>query len=678
MVGSVTLRAVLAVPFLIIFVALFFVALIVVRVVNTAGDPDTVTGMLEESGAYDFAYDRILDSALADLTEQGFDFEGGPNGGTAISFDDPERVQAALKAFIETVLPREYVQQKIDESLHEVVPYATGRTDSFVIDLETGDRIEAFPDALRAASSELSLGELILEQVIAPAVVDATGQISDQALGISFTPEESNELASALLSAEWIELQIFTVADQIAPYLAGTEDELEINVSIKDRVPIAGQLLKEKLNDEDILVNLVFDQVIDPNVAQIVEGAQTFSFGIEVTETDVQEAVEIVAPEEWVRAQGDGIVDAIVAWLVGATDELSYTLELEDRKAEAAVELESLVFRKLDEQVAVTPECLTIGDGLLAANQALSGTFPSCLPAETDLVLVQMRPLISNEIRGFMLDSLPDDLTYSETELRAQMDGDTLETLDEVRDQVINGFVFTEQDLLKLFSSGEDGPSEGSLEVIDQIRAGVRFDETDLTGRLGEEQLTLFDRSRGYIAIGWNLRWVIFLPALLFLVLAAFIGGKGWRGRFMWGGAGMTAAATLFFIAITIGWAASSSYRQIDIGTNLVDDERRASLPATAALLESGEIEDLLERMASVWVQGLAFSVVPWALAGAVVLTLAALYPRYQASLPAKLRRGGGGGGRPTRDTWSAAEPRSVDAVAKDSDSGDSGDAEAA
>jgi hypothetical protein len=668
---------------LILFVALFIVALLATRVVSTAGEPKTVTSLLAESGAYDFAYDRILESALSDLTERGLEFEGGPDGVTTIAFDDPERVTAALKAFIETVLPREYVQQKIDESLSEVVPYATGRTDSFVIDLETGDRIEAFPDALRAASSELSIGELVLRQVITPAVEQVSGEITGQALGISFTPEEAAEIAETLLPAEWIEQQLFSAADQVAPYLSGDSDTLEITINIKDRVPVAGQLLKEKLNDEDTLVTLVFDQFVNPNVAQIVQSSKQFSFGIEITDADVLEAVEIVAPEDWVRAQGDGLIDAIVGWLVGAQDELSYTLDFSERKQEAVDQLEALVFRKLDEQVAITPVCQTFEEGLNAANAALSGVFPSCLPQDSDLVLDQMKPLISNELRGFILDSIPDELTYSEAMFRGQMDADSLDALDSVRDRVINGFTFTDQDLLKMFSSDEngDGPSAGSIEALDKIRAGVRFDDTDITGRLEPDTLSRFDQYRSYIALGWNLRWAVFAPAFLFLIIAAFIGGRGWRGRMMWSAGGVTGAAMLFFIAVTAGWAASASYRQVDIGGGAISEERRAEMPAMSALLESGEINDLLERMATIWVQGLANSAIPWAVGGAVVFILAAMYPKYSASLSAVVRRGGGGGGLPVAALGFEPAPQpGDDALAEEDEAAaaDPGDTEAA
>jgi hypothetical protein len=52
-------------------------------------------------------------------------------------------------------------------------------------------------------------------------------------------------------------------------------------------VPVAGQILKDKLNDEDTLVRLVFDQVIDPLVGQVVSDSTVLVVGIEITEADI-------------------------------------------------------------------------------------------------------------------------------------------------------------------------------------------------------------------------------------------------------------------------------------------------------------------------------------------------------------------------------------------------------
>lgn len=650
------MRPALAVLLALVFAALFVVALLVSRVVNTAGDPSEISGVIEDADLYDFVYDRVLDAALMDLVSKGITVQSTGDEPHTLEFEDPAQAHAAIKSLIETILPREYVRQKIEETLNGVIPYASGRQDGFQVDLETSDRIDAVPEAVRKASERIGLGELVVSGLMVPMVRDLSQQITDEALGIGFTPDEAEDAARRIFPPQWIESQVFSFVDQAAPYFSGTGDDLNIVITFKDRVPVAGQVLKEKLNDEDTLVKLVFEQIVGPLVGQIVGDSTVLAFGIVITDQDIREAVEIVAPPDWVRAQGDGIIDSVVAWLVGATENIEYTLLLADRKADAAVQLEALAMRKLDEQIAATPVCQNPAQAAAAVNDVLAAQFPSCLPQNASEVLDVMQPLIGNEIDRFVSNSIPDQITYSDADLRAQLGADSLGTLDSLRDRVVNGFTFTDEDLLNRLGNSEDpGAAENFQETLDIIRAGIVFDETDITGRMDVAQLDQFNEARNWINLGWTFRWVIFLPAVLLLLAVAFVGGRGWPGRVKWAGAPVAIVAIIFFGAIQVGWASTASFRDIAMPADSLDAETRADFPAIAALADSGEFQGMVERVGSSWISGLAMSAVPWAVGGLVLFGLGFLYPKYQHHLPAML---GGSGGPP--DGGRVVIPRGV------------------
>ena len=637
------MRPAFAVVLAFVFAVLFIVALLVSRVVNTAGDPGEIAGIIEDADLYDFVYDRVLDAALADVTTKGFTVETGLNGAETFQFEDPAQAQAAIKAFIETVLPREYVQLKVEQTLDGVIPYVSGRQDSFEIDLETGGRIDAVPGAVRTASARVGLGELIVSGLVAPTVRDLSGSITNEALGIELTPDEAEDAARRILPPEWIETQVFSLADQAAPYFAGTEDDLNIVITFKDRVPVAGQVLKDKLNDEDTLVRLVFDQVVDPLVAQFVSDTDIV-FGIEITEADIQEAVQIVAPADWVRMQGDGVIDAVVAWLVGATDTLEYTFDLSVRKADATAQLQVLALRKLDDQVAATPVCQDVSQASGALSDALRGVFPSCLPANSAGVIDVMRPLISTEIGRLIANNLPDQITYSDAALRAQLGADSLDTLDNLREIVIDGVNFTDDDLVKAFAAGDDPEALAKArETLDIVRAGIVFEQADITDRLNGAALVQFNEVRDWIGVGWNFRWMIFLPAVLMLVGIAFIGGRGWQGRAKWGGAPVAAVAIIFFATIQVGWASTVSLREEYIPDSSMSEQDAADYPRVASIVAGGELQNMVERVGSSWISGLAMSAVPWAVAGLVLFGFGLLYPRYRRWLPESMTGPGRG-----------------------------------
>ena len=645
------MRPAIAVVLALVFAVLFIVALTASRVVNTVGDPAYITGVLDEVDTYDFIYDELIDAALTDLTTQGVRFDNGVSGqAQTITFDEPEKFKAAAKKFIDTVAPREYSRRKIAELLNGLIPYATGRSDEFTIDLETQARIEAIPEAVRLAAAEIGLGELLTRELIAPAIRDLSGSLTDEALGFSFTPDEAEAAARRILPPEWIEQQVFDAVDEMAPYMSGRNDSFEVVISIRDRVPILGEIVKQKLNDEDILVKLVFEQVVDPLVTNLIADITILPFGIGITEDDVAEAVEIVAPAEWVRAQGDALIDVLIPWLTGESDDLTLTIDLRDRKTEAAVELEALAFRKLDEKIAATPVCATPFDVAAAGGQVLNGTFPDCLPQDTGIVIDGMRPLIAAELNRFVIGSVPDEVVYSDAMFRAQLGGSALDALDEVRRVVREGFVFTEQDL-----AGYIGGGGGQSDRIDIVRGGIRFDQSNLTNNMGPAQLAAFDSVRERIGLAWSLRWTVFAPAVLLLIAIAFIGGRRWRGRLMWGGGTVAVIAAGVFIAITAAWPATASLREFSLTDQAISAEIRADFPELTALLDSGALESKIEAIGTIWVGDFANSALPWAIAGLTVFAVAFLLPAYQHRLPGRLRGTGGGSPQPTRtdrDSW--------------------------
>ena len=650
----------------VVFAVVFVVALVVNHIVNTAGNPDEISAVIDDADLYDFVYDRVLDAAIADITMNGISVGNGVSGSETIQFEDPAAAASAIKGFIEEVMPREYVRHKVDETLNGVIPYVSGRKDSFSVDLETGERISALPDGVRVAAERLALGELIVSELISPLVQELSTSVTDQALGIGLTAEEADIAARRILPPEWIEAQVYSVVDQAAPYFAGQQDDMNIVITIKDRIPVAGQVLKDKLNDGDTLNKLVFQQVVDPLVAGFVADSTVLVFGIEITEADIQEAVEIVSPPDWVQTQGDGVIDSVVAWLVGATDNLTYTVELADRKADAAAQLEVLAMRKLDEQVAATPVCANPIEASTALNVALGGQFPTCLPANTQPVIDVMSPLISNQVGALITNSIPDQVTYSDADLRAQLPEGSLDTLDSLRSYVVGGISFTDEDLVARMAGDNATAQElaDSRETLDVIRAGFAFDQTFITDRMEPTQLDQFNQFREWIALGWSVRWLVFAPALVLLLAIALIGGRGWTGRARWAGATVAVVSILFFASIQVSWASTAPLREFDIAPAGFGDEQRANFPALVGVIEGGDLQNMVERVGSAWVSRMAMSAVPWAVVGLVLFGVGYAYPRVQARR-AQTAGAPTGGGSGRSDGWDTQPGDSyTDAVA--------------
>ena len=164
------MRKLLAVLLAGLFLILFFVATTVNQVVDTASDPGVINGMLDDADAYNYVYDNIIGNLVGDLVEQGIEVDTGLDTGapSVLRFEDPDQAALAITDLIETLIQREYVQEKLEASLNSVLPYVLGETDEFTIDLEVQERVRSVPGAVRKVALDLELTERAIEDLLIP------------------------------------------------------------------------------------------------------------------------------------------------------------------------------------------------------------------------------------------------------------------------------------------------------------------------------------------------------------------------------------------------------------------------------------------------------------------------------------------------------------------------------
>ena len=630
------MRPALAVLLALAFAALFIAALVVSRVADTAGDPAVMTSVLDDADVYDFFYDRVIDSILRDVTTGGIAFDSGFDDTVTIEFEDPERVRTALATAVSQLLPREYLREKVIQTLDGVLPYASGQTDEFQVDLETNDRIRQLPAVVRDISADIELGELLTSEVVTTVLREYDKSVTSKALGFSLTSDEISEAARAAFPPEWIEDTLFDVTAEVASYLSGESDQFEVTIPLRDRVRAVGEVLKGKLQDDDAVSRFVFGKVINPIVSDALDRVAVLAFNVELSDENVEEALELVAPDDLVRERGAEIIDSAVAWLVGDTDSFTIILDMRQWKANAIPDLEALAFRLAEERVALTPICRSGNETAVALSQLVTGTFPTCLPDQTGVVLSQMRPLIASEVRSYISSRVPDEVVYTDVDFRASLSANSADSLDELRRVVIRGFKFSETDLLELLAvDGSEQSYERAEDIIRVVRTGVSFDHEDIPDLMTDATFEQFEQFRDRAGTAWSLRFVVFLPALVVLVGVAITGGYDWRTRALWSGSALGGTAALFFVALTVGWSLVPSIEQLNVDITSISDGDLAQYPHFTSLLQHGELTDLALRIGGSWVEGLAFSALPWVLVGFIVAGLAWAFPSYRRYLPA-------------------------------------------
>jgi len=662
------MRKVLAVLVAGLFLILFFVAVTVNQVVETATDPAVITEMIDDAEMYDYVYDNIIGNLVHDMVSKGIEIESGladSAAPTVLTFDDPDAATLVITGFIETIVPREYVKSKIEEGMKGIAPYARGDVDTFTFDLEVQERVRAVPDAARQVVSDLDLTERVIEDLLIPQLDSFTDQISGQALGIDLTEAEVESAARQIFSAEWLEGQLFGAIDEITPYFAGDADSFSVELRFDDRAVIIGQILKDKLVSEGTLYNLVFAQVVDPLIQQTVAQSSSVGFGISLTEAEVVDSFEVIAPKQWVQDQAEGVIDVLIAYMAGETDSLEYRVDLTDSKIAASRELEALALRKLEAALDDIPACSAPADALGASQDIRSQQSPRCIAGGQpmiDLALNTFAPVMTAQVVSFIDAQVPSEVSYSQADFESQVGG-RLESIDQIRELIAEGFSFSNRDLVNMIASDSSRRAQADAERRLQTFAdGFVFTEQDITGDLDLTAQKQLDDIRGYVGTGLSIRWVLWVLVLIPLIVIALIGGRGWAVRLKWAGGVAAISALIVYGGIAIVWSLSDFAQEYvpDYGA-WVNPDFRADYPRLSDELENGELNVRFERLLDSWQQGWRNQAVPWIAVGAVAFAVGIVLPRFGGKKGIRM------GGKPSY-TGSSPEPSSSEfAIPKDS-----------
>jgi len=624
------MRKFLALVFTAGLVVLLFLVVTVNHALDTLSDPDVIISMLNDAEAYDYLYDEIIANLVYDVVEKGIEVNSGIGDSSKpsiLEFDDPDTAAIAITLFVETLVPREYLRQKIEEGLRGVVPYATGQTDEFKIDLEVQDRLRDLPDSVRTLVGELRLVQQLTDDLLIPQMSDFSSQISGNALGIEFTEKENANNARVIFAPEWVEKQLFQTVDELTPYFAGDSDGFNVVIKLEDRVVIIGEILKGKIASDDTLYKLVFAKVIDPAIQGTVDQSTSVGFGVSLTEQEVTDAVEVIAPPEWVRGHGDGVIDALVEYLLGDANDLHYSVDMADRKAAAAKELQALARIKLVSTLEATPACASSAAAFAATKAVVSGKVPPCLSGGPmiNVALEAFVPKMDQQVEAFVMGQIPEEISYSLSDFAGQGDGID-QQLNDIREKVIEGIRFTQEDLVGIVAGGDDPEAlDGAEKKLTMLAQGVVITETNIIDSLGPEEIQQIDDLRGQAKMWLSLKWLLWFVVLIPVGIIAFIGGKGWPGRLKWAGGAVVICGLIVYLGISLIWSVGKNQLPIDFP---VSQEMKVDYPRLSDELESGSPAERIQTAMGSWQSGWRNQTLPWIIFGLLSFTAGTIWSR--------------------------------------------------
>ena len=544
------LRRILTIPLVLVLLPLLLVALVVLQVSGTFLDPDYYPKLLRESDAYEFLLVDVTTSALDEARE--LDDEDSPedlneNLLVTLGLSTEEIVSSINRA-----IPPEYVREIVEQVFEEVGKYVTGERDEFTVTIQAGEQVETLVQEVKALLRKADAYSLLYEGLVTPAVEDAV--VEGLPFGLEVSSERLLESARRVAPPDWVQTNVEAALDEITPYVVGDRDTFEVKVQLSDREELAMEEVKALLRESDAH-DLLYDEVITPQVEESLGEIVELPFGVTVTNDEVLSALRQAAPPDWVQEQAGRVIDEASPYLTGRSETLDISVLLADNKRDARDIIVETVIAKFTRAVEELPRC-TGGQMLSQVIPRDALRLPECMPAgvPAEELVDRIGANVVAAVDPSVLNAIPDTIRFTETNLREALRigeaEDNIELVDDVREIIRDGWSYTEVDL-------REDLGEEDFEVLEDMRAfladGWTYTEADLRGHLveggDEETLDGFDRGRGYFDLARTLRLLMYLPVLLVLIVVGFLGGRSWSGRFAWAAGSLAVTSAIIFVA---------------------------------------------------------------------------------------------------------------------------------
>ncbi len=347
---------------------------------------------------YDFLMDDVVTPAVEENRAQLDDLPYGLSLTTAQVVDG-----------IREVVPREWLDQRIEEVVDEVTPYAAGTRDDFNILIPLQDRARAALPVLEGWLLEGLKGgtyDYLLEEQITPTVQQSLGAFVTLPFGVTITDQEVLDAVAQAMPQEWVEARISDAFDGFGPYLIGDVDTFTIVIPLQDRMELAAEVL---VDTADAKFREVFDALPTCTLEQLL--------GLNLSLTELPECVP------------PGVSYDLLKSLVG--------LDVLDQ-------LEQAIVAELPESISFT---------------------------EADLKAAVADITELDETRDLLKSGLTFTDQDLRELVRREGGQENLDLFDDARRYLRDGITWTEQDLRDEVSS--DGSDVASLDDLNEVRDSI-------------------------------------------------------------------------------------------------------------------------------------------------------------------------------------------------------------
>lgn len=365
-----------------------------------------------------------------------------------------------------------------------------------------------------------------------------------------------------ILPADWLQQQMDGIIDQAVPYFTKDKDHFSVRIDISQRLDALQSVVVDVLKKRENYDRLM-DAIASAAIGQSSSGGFQLPVGLVLNRDEVSDALKSSLSLDWYQSMVKDAVSQMFDYVKGNKSALEVSVSLSDQRSAIGSALASLADRKFQTYIDSLPACTPENALQMIANPPV-GRLPGCRPL--DLSYEQLKTLlridVQSQIAPVLTAVVPDRIVLTQEDFHNILGG-AQEFLDRARDLVRQGWVVSDETLRQ-----DLGPQFQSVEDIRQwVTNGVVFTEQDLRDWIadgsdtGQEQTTLnsFDRTRAYLGLFRHWKMVLWLIPALVLIAIGFLAGRRWSTRLLWAAGVLLATAVLTYVAI--GPAFSSTVR---------------------------------------------------------------------------------------------------------------------
>ena len=538
-------RRIIALPFIILAFITFQVGVLAQQTASNLISPSFYLETLADSNVYSFLLTDLPTTALQDVRKA--------NSNPII--EQSGLSDETIVSSINTIVPPDWLQSNFESTVTGVGDYVTGKTDEFTISIPVDERVQAASNQITFVLNESDIYKMVMENQVRPVVSEASK--NELPFDVSVNEDQLMGSIQKIISKAWLTGQIDSVLGEVVPYAVGSEDTFSIVVKVDDRIEVAVAEVKSLMAEANAYEAL-FEGSIAPNISSSIGNSAKLPYGIEITDEEISSIIKKTAPPSWMQKTTESILDNATPYLVGKTDEFTISINIEPNKEEAVSDLMALAEQKLNTKLADLPDCDT-DEVVNILNNPVAG-LPSCYPADPSLKQ-QMQSFtrsyvttVISAVRPQIINTIPNSIDFDQNSLRQVVPAKALDSFDQGRDIVRDGYTFTEKDLENLIKQGAGDNSWNQVsKVRDSLSKGIQYNERDFRIHIetvtadGGQTLSMLDQVRGILKLVHMFNMAVYIPTLLIAAIVGFLGGRGWVQRLMWAAITMLVASILVY-----------------------------------------------------------------------------------------------------------------------------------